>query len=264
MSNAVTTKPGTEVAGISSGRFAALAQQAKDAAAKERPSVSKISLKAGVISYGGNSVKDNRLDVVVLAAVYRNTFYSGRYDSNNIVNPDCFSLAETDEGMEPYNAVHKPEHATCEGCPRAQWGSDLNGGRGKACKQTRRLVLLPASALASEDDVLSGEMAVLDIPVTSVKNYANYVNVLAASIGLPPHAAVTEISTKPDAKTQFKVEFKGIKAVPSDALLDAIEKRRAEATRIGLLGYESSNDAEEALPAAADKGTPVKKAVKKF
>ena len=264
MSNEVAAKPGTEVAGISSGRFAALAQQAKDAAAKERPSISKISLKAGVISYGGNAVKDNRLDVVVLAAVYRNTFYAGRYDANNIVNPDCFSLSETDEDMVPANAVHKPEHPTCAGCPRAEWGSDLNGGRGKACKQTRRLVLLPASALENPEAVLTGEMAMLDIPVTSVKNYANYVNVLAASIGLPPHAAVTEISAKPDAKTQFKVEFKGIRAVPSDALLDAIEKRQPDATRIGLLGYESSNDGEEALPDVTPGAPATKKAPKKF
>ena len=250
--------------GISSGRFAALAQQAKDAAAKERPSLSKISLKSGVISIGGNAVPGNKFPAVVLAAVYRNTFYAGRYDANNIVNPDCFSLSVSDEDMEPANAVHKPEHATCDGCPRAEWGSDLNGGRGKACKQTRRLVLLPASALASVGDVQTAEMAILDIPVTSVKNYANYVNVLAASIGLPPHAAITEISAKPDAKTQFKVDFKGVGPVESDALLDAIEQRQPEATRVGLLGYESSNTEEEALPAAAEKGTPVKKAAKKF
>ena len=260
--NQIVTKPTTEVAGISAGRFASLATAAKEAAATERPSLSKISLKSGVISIGGQAVKDNRFDSVVLASTYRNTFYAGRYDANNIVNPDCFSLAATDAAMVPDAAVTKPVAAKCEGCPNAEWGSDLNGGRGKACKQTRRLVLLPASALADPKEVQTAELAIMDIPVTSVKNYSQYINVLAASIGLPAYAVVTEISAKPDPKTQFKVEFKGIGPVASDALLDAIEARQPEALRIGLIGYEASHDseAEEPLPA----GAPAKKAAKKF
>lgn len=252
----------TAVAAPSQSRLAALAEQAKQAAAAERPSISKISLKSGVISYGGNPVKDNRLDVIILAATYRNTFYKGRYDPNNIQNPNCFSLSESDEGMTPDDVVSEPIHPTCDGCPNREWGSDLNGGRGKACKETRRLVLLPASVLDSEDPVAAikvSELAILDVPVTSVKNYSQYVNILASSIGLPAWAAVTEISAKPDPKTQFKVEFRGIKPAGDDAILDALEARKAEAVRIGLIGYDSTADEseEEEVPAP-------KKGAKKF
>ena len=263
--NQVVNTPSNQIAGLSSERFAALAQQAKDAAAAERPSVSKISLKSGIISFGGQPVKDNRLDVIIVATSYKNAFYKGRYDPNNIVNPDCFAFADSDEAMVPDSNVSKPEHPTCEGCPRAEWGSDLNGGRGKACKETRRIALLPGSVLSEADPVEAikvGELAIVDVPVTSVKNYSQYLNILAASIGLPAHAVLTELSAQPDAKTQFKVMFKGISPVPSDAALDAIEARMPEAKRIVLAGYESSNDAAEGDPLPA--GAAAKKTPKKF
>ena len=248
---------------ISPSRFAALAEQAKVAAASERPNISKINLKAGQITVGGVAVENNKLEAVILAATYRNTFYKGRYDPNNIVNPNCFALSETDDDVVPSPDVTTPEHPTCEGCPRAEWGSDLNGGRGKACKQTRRLVLLPANALESPDTIKIAELAIVDVPVTSVKNYSQYINVLSASIGLPAWAVVTEMSTKPDAKTQFKVEFKGIKAAGGDAVIDALEIRKVEAVRIGLIGYDASNDEEpEKQDAPAKKVT--KKVTKKF
>jgi len=251
----------TAVTTISNDRFAALASQAKQAAAKERPSISKVSLKSGVISFGGTAVKDNRLECIILVATYRNTFYKGRFDPNNIVNPNCFAFGETDVGMVPDPNVTDPVNPTCTGCENGEWGSDLNGGRGKACKQTRRLVIMPASALENgAEGVKVAELAILDVPVTSVKHYSQYVNILAGSIGLPMWACVTEVSAKPDAKTQFSVNFKGISAVPSDDILDALEARKAEALRIGLLGYDKSNDeAEEEAPKPA-----AKKAAKKF
>lgn len=254
MSNAVAT--------ISNERLAALAAAAKQAAAKERPSVSKISLKAGVMSVGGNPCKDNKLEAIILVATYRNTYYKGRYDPNNVVNPNCFAFGETDEALAPHENVSDPINSTCAGCPNAEWGSDPGGGRGKACKQTRRLVLLPAMVLNAENSaeaIKSAEMAILDVPVTSVKNYSQYVNVLAASIGLPMWACVTELWTQPDSKTQFKLNFKGIKAVPSDEMLDAIEARKAEALRIGLLGYEESNSEDEEEPAAPAAAKPAVK-----
>ena len=264
MSNEVIEAKTHAVGTVSTSRLADLAKQAKEAAQKERPSVSKISLKAGIISYGGQPVKDNRLDAIVLASTYRNNFYAGKYDPNNIVNPTCFALGESDEGLAPDAVVSNPVHATCDGCPNREWGSDPGGGRGKACKESRRLVLLPASVLADPDPVAAitrGELAVIDLPVMSVKNYSQYVNVLAASIGLPIWACVTEISTRPDPKSQFRVEFKGISGVDSDALLDALEAKKVEALRIGLIGYDATHDPDEEPPTPA---ASTKKTAKKF
>jgi len=259
------TKPAASAVAVPSARFAALAEAAKAAAAKERPSITKVSLKAGVISIGGQPAPGNRLEGVVLATTYRNTFYPGRYDPNNIVNPKCWALSVTDEGMAPGDTVLKPEHTACESCPRSEWGSDLNGGRGKACKQSRRLVILPADALKGDDFVdriKSAELAILDVPVTSVKNWAQYVNILASTVQLPPWAVVTEFSTKPDPKTQFKLELRGLRGADNEAMLDALESRIAEATRIGLLGYEAAEDDED--PDAPPKAEAKPAGKKKF
>ena len=221
--------------------MAELAKAAKEQSASERPSVSRISLKSGVMSYAGAPVPGNKMEAVVLAATYRNVFYAGRFDANNVVSPNCFALSNTDEGMAPHGNVSHPEHPTCDGCKNNEWGSDPNGGRGKACKQTRRLVLLPADAVAKGvQDVLTAEQAIMDLPVTSVRNYSQFVNSLAASVNVPTYAAIAQISVVPDAKTQFKVMFQPMRVVPSLDLLNAIKRRLEGAISLGLAPYEET------------------------
>lgn len=227
--------------------MAELAREAKDDAAKERPAISKISLKSGVMSYGGTAMPNNKVEAVILVAGYRNAYYAGRFDSNNIVNPNCFALSESDEGMVPHENVREPENATCDGCPKSAWGSDPNGGRGKACKQSRRLVLIPANVLEEgPEKIKTAELAIMDMPVTSVKNYSQFVNTLSVSANVPTYAAVVQISVVPDAKSQFKVLFQAMRVVPTVALLEAIKLRRNEALRIALTPYDDTATKESA------------------
>jgi hypothetical protein len=240
--------------------LAALAAEAKAAAAQERPAVGRISLKSGVMSYAGAPVPGNKMEAVVLAASFRNVWYAGRYDPNNIVNPNCFALSMTDDGMAPHANVSTPPAKSCADCPNNEWGSDPNGGRGKACKQGRRLILIPGHAVEQgPDTVRTAEMAVLDLPVTSVKNYSGYVNTLAASTSMPVYAAVCEISVVPDAKTQFKVQFRAMRVMPSIEHLNAVKSRLEGARALALEPYESSNDEEEDDAPPAKPAAPAKK-----
>ena len=236
----VQVKPASELA-MPADVMAALATEAKDAAALERPAIGRISLKSGAMSYAGAPVPGNKLEAVVLAASFRNVFYAGRYDANNIVSPNCFALSSTDEAMAPHGNVSHPEHPTCAGCKNNEWGSDPNGGRGKACKQTRRLVLLPGHAVdTGVEAVQTAEMAVLDLPVTSVRNYSQFVNALAASANVPTYAAVALISVVPDAKTQFKVLFQPMRVLPSLGMLNAMKGRLDGAKQLSLEPYEET------------------------
>ncbi len=246
--------------------LAELGAHAKEAAAKERPSISRISLKSGVMQYQQQPLPGNNLDVIIIGGAYRNVFYAGRYDPDNIVNPNCFALADESEGMQAHDNVPdanvpadedgaaRETPRACAGCAMGAWNSDPNGGRGKACKQTRRLVLLPASVLDEEgdvvDNILKSEMALLDIPVTSVKNYGNLVNSLAATIGLPVWAVKTNISVTPDARTQFKVNFTPLEPAGGEEVIRALMKRRDEALRISLQPFDGVGG--EADPAAAE------------
>lgn len=250
MSDIVTTQ--ASALALPTDVLAALAAEAKAAAAKERPALGRIGLKSGVMTYAGQPVAGNKMEAIVLCASFRNVWYAGRYDPNNIVNPNCFALSMSDEGMAPHANVSKPANGTCAGCPHDEWGSDPNGGRGKACKQTRRLVLLPGHAMEQGPDALrTAEMAVLDLPVTSVKNYSSYVNTLTASTQMPTYAAVAEISVVPDAKTQFKVNFRPMRVVPSMEHLQAIKSRIDGAQLVALEPYAETADEDDEPPAKA-------------
>ncbi len=63
------------------------------------------------------------------------------------------------------NGVMMPR--SCQGCPFDVFGSDLNGGRGKACKTMRRLYVLTA-----DSDV----PAILNLPPSSLKKWDQFVS----------------------------------------------------------------------------------------
>jgi hypothetical protein len=221
--------------------LAELAAEAKDAAAKERPAVSRLSLKSGVMSYMQQPVAQNKMDVIIISGAYWHKFYSGRYDPNNTVNPTCFAIsADSAEGMEPHDNVEAPVHEDCDNCPNFQWGSDPGGGRGKACKETRRLVVIPAAAAESAELIKSAEMAIIDVPVTSVRNYANYVNTIQATISRPMWAIITTLQVVPDARTQFKLTFTPIAALDNADVLRAVRGRVPEALRAATIPYDEA------------------------
>jgi hypothetical protein len=53
----------------------------------------------------------------------------------------------------------------CEDCPLSQFGSDPKGGRGQACKQQRRILLLRKDRILPE---------VINVPPTSIKSAEQY------------------------------------------------------------------------------------------
>jgi hypothetical protein len=197
------------------------------------------------------------LDVVILSAAYRNVYYAGRFDPNNIVNPNCFSLSDDEHGMLPHPNVEEPEGEACTGCPRGEWGSDPNGGKGKACKQSRRLLLLPADAIDDPEKLATAELAMMDLPVTSQKAYSNLVNTLAAGPKVPVWATIVNITTVPDAKSQFKVVLTPVSVIQDMAAIKAIQARLPEALRISLTPYDETSTSNSAVQMA-------QKANKKF
>jgi len=203
-----------------------------------------LSTKSGILSYRGDPVAGNKLACVILSSPIERLFYSERYDPTKIVPPSCFAIGRVAHEMAPHSSVEKPQHASCEGCPRNEWGSSLQGGKGKACRETRRLLLIPADAITTADTVAKAEVAALRPPVTSLKNYANYVQTLAASIKRPPVAVISEISVVPDAKTQFKVTFNMVKPIAEPGIIKALMQRaEQEVERAIATAGEMGDDA---------------------
>jgi hypothetical protein len=231
-----------------------LRQEAKEVAALHTPSVGKIGLRAGQMTYAGQSVPGNTINVVVLSSAFENAFYSAAFNPNKLSSPDCFALSKDGKAMKPDPIVAEPINAECDTCAHLQWGSDPEGGRGKACKESVRLALLPVGNVQSPEAILNSEIAVMKVPVTSVKNWSNYVTKLSTMHGRPPWAMITKVSVVTDPKTQFKVLFKD-EAMVSGDLLDSLSKRISSADQVLLTPYESTGEVEEgeAITAKPDK-----------
>jgi hypothetical protein len=225
---------------------------------EERSSISTtfLSTKGGILTYRDNPVAGNKMQCIILAAPVERLYYSSRYDPTKIVGPDCYAIDASSIGIKPFDNVPAQQHKTCEGCPKNEWGSSPTGGKGKACRETRRLLILPADAAASANAVAAAELAALRPPVTSIKNYATYIQTIAATLRRPPLAVITEIGVVPDAKTQFKVTFNMIKAIEDQAVIQALIARSKEeiAKTIEAAGSGNVEEGEDTpAPAASDR-----------
>lgn len=234
-------------------RLAGLAQDA----VKTEESVSAgnfLSFKSGQLSYQGNAVQGNALDVIVLDHILENCFYGRRYDPDNPTPPVCYAFGTTEDDLAPHEKSAEPQHETCSGCPMNEFET-ADQGKGKACKNTRRLGLIPADNLDPEA-LESVEVAFAKLPVTSVKGWASYVRTLATLEKKPPLGFVTRLSVVPDAKSQFKVMFNKVEALDEDVLGVVLQRHDEVHDNIAFPYPEAS---EEAPPAKAAKKPAAKR-----
>lgn len=223
-----------------------LAAMASEAVKAEQSSLTTtfLSTQGGQLKYRGDVVAGNKLACVILAAPIERLYYDTRYDPTKIVPPACFAIDASAVGMKPSDASPKKQDTSCEGCPKNEWGSAANGGKGKACRETRRLLLIPADSISSAAAVETAEVAALRPPVTSLKNYANYVQTIAATMRRPPLAVVTEVAVVPDPKTQFKVVFTMVKAIEDQEVLQALMARATKETERAIETAGAMNEVE--------------------
>ena len=231
-----------------------MAAAAAKQASKEKPAgISKaISIRGGVLSIDDNPVEDNELRVIVLASVHENQYYTGAYNPNTPQIPTCYSFGdpeadEPEDSMAPHPDAEEAQSEACANCWANEFGS-ADAGRGKACKNVRRLVMITEDALESADDLSSAEVRILKVPVMSVKNWGQYVrSKLGTEINRPHWAVVTKIKVVPDPKSQFKVQFSFEELINFDQdLYDAMKKKIVEVTEQATQPYQKP--AEEPAP----------------
>jgi len=190
-----------------------MAAEAKAVAKTERVSADRFTLQSGILSYMGNPMPDNQMDVIILTAMSENVYYAGAYDPDNITPPSCFAIGEPGESMVPHELVPEPINDNCRDCDFMKFKSAPNK-KGKACKEKRRLACIPFSEKVEE--LTNGDLAMLTIPVMSVKNWSTYVNMISAKHHRPSWGMVTRIKVVPDPKSQFRVTFQEVAPLGSD------------------------------------------------
>lgn len=94
--------------------------------------------------------------------------------------PECFSM----DAVTPSNNCINKQNDICEDCNQNQFGSDRKGGKGKDCKNMKRLhVLMEGSLLPRR----------LTVPPTSIKAFELYMTGLVDR-GLPYPCVVTNFT----------------------------------------------------------------------
>lgn len=227
-----------------------LAALAVQTAETEKPSSNWISFKSGQLSINGNAVKGNKVECVVIHSIHENQLYKDKYDPNNPSPPICYAFADNDDDLKPHPDSTTPQAASCAECPNNVWGSDPGGGKGKACKNVRRLGIMDKNDLTN---IEKAEVYLAKLPVTSVKNWGTYASQIANVLKLPPLAVITEMSTAPDAKTQFQVNFQLVDKVESSDMIQALLKKRHDVMPLIYQPYDKYIEPPAQQPAVAGK-----------
>ena len=217
-----------------------MAAEAKAVAKTERVSADRFTLSSGILSYMGNAMPDNQMDCIIVSSMAENVYYSGAYDPDNVTPPDCFALGEPGSSMAPHEEVPSPVNEVCATCEFMKFKSAPNK-KGKACKEKRRLAIIPYSD--KPEDLATGDMAMMTIPVMSVKNWSAYVNTISAKHHRPSWGMATRVKVVPDPKSQFRVTFDDV-APLSDELISVVHGRIEAANMMLSTPYEMNPQEE--------------------
>jgi len=165
----------------------------------------KIQLREKEFTLPDGQSSPGPLKIVVLDFVWLMANYPGVYNSNSPQQPNCFAIGrdKPDSGdLKPHESVAKPQAKNCSesSCPKNKWKSSPTGN-GKACKNQRRLIVVPP------DFDESSEGMTIYVSPGGLKNFDAYVTRLKNEHGILPFQAITEVSFDKD-KSYPLLKFK--------------------------------------------------------
>lgn len=227
-------------------RMAALAKRTEDA---EKPTGNFITFRAGQMLFNDAPVPGNKLTGVCIDYIFENAYFPDKFNPAKPASPICYAFGRKDSELKPHAECEEPQNTECDGCIRNAWGSDPDGGRGKACKNTRRLAILHQDSLHSEKEILEAAVAFCKIPVTSVRNWSTFANQCSTVLKVPPLAVITEISVVPHPKNQFEVLFKGSGVITDDEILAALVAKQELVAKNIMVPYpKNQKEGEPVVP----------------
>lgn len=252
-----------------------MAEQAEASFAQEKNALGSgqfFGLASGILTFNGVKIPDSKMAVIILDGIMENAHFAGAYNKDNPTTPDCFAFGRSEKGMEPHESIEEAYSEMCGTpgqpgcCPLNEWKSairqDGTQGKGKACKNMRRLAMIPAGAfiggvfqpITELEHYEDAKAAYMRLPVTSVKAYAAHVADCKSGHTRPPHGVITLVSVFPDADVQVRVEFEVIGRVPNE-LLEVVMARHKKAKEDIFFAYPPPAVKPEPAAAAPVKAT---------
>lgn len=215
-------------------KFASSAKKEKEQAATIAVSGQGIKFGRGWIEVGGQRLKENKLECVIVGYCGLNAWYGKAYDANDTAPPQCYAFADSWNAptMKPHPQAEDPQSESCATCAQNKLGSATTG-KGKACGNRVRFAAILATDLDDASMVATAELANGGISPTNVykvfKPYLDYVN---DELGRPLWSVVTSISSFDDPKQQIRLEFSMVDKIDDDVALTSLEKRNDSIQKI--------------------------------
>lgn len=183
------------------------------------------------------------IDVVIIRAnpAISKVYYTGGYTEGSDAKPECYS----NDGIAPAADAEAPQAKKCAACPHNQWGSRItdNGGKGKACNDSRRIAIAPVSMI--NDPML------IRVPAASLKALAQHADQLKKR-GVAYQAVVTKIGFDYSV-AHPALTFKPVGFIDEDTALKVREMMDSDVVN-NILGIGAVQGVEtDATPAPATK-----------
>lgn len=159
----------------------------------------------------------DQIQVVVVDFYNRNFFYSGPYNPNNIVPPDCYSMGKDKNKMAPEADSPDAQNTDCASCPLNAFKSGANG-TSKACQNRYWLaVLLVDPDNPDAHNAPDAPIYTLDLSPSNLKSFEGAVQHVARALNGPPVKAILTV-TATNVGTYAKVTFSDPMPNPDYAL----------------------------------------------
>lgn len=168
------------------------------------------------------------MEVVVLDIMSSNMFYDRPYDRDNPSPPACYAIGPSPTTLTPSDKSPDRQADTCATCPMNQFGSALTG-KGKACKNTRLLAVVPVNQMENAVD----NIWIMSIPPSSIKSFDSFVHKLAMTHGISPIGVVSEVTL--DQKETFaSPRFKSIRPLTDEELAHVMPLKTEALQRLAI------------------------------
>lgn len=209
-----------------------MAQDAEENMKNVNDAFFRVSIEGGRFKVGGSLIGDKgvEFDAIILREIPVNLFYSTKYDPNEPTSPDCWSLG----GHKPDPGCQNIQSDSCISCKNNRFGTgtgqDGKRSKGKACRNTRRLVL-------KVDGV--DMPVIMTLPPTAIRSLNAYLKKLSSNEPpVPMYAVITKFGF--DSGAQYpKPVLDYASMVPADEYM-AIREYRAGAEVINAMNAFAS------------------------
>lgn len=197
-----------------------------------------ISFKNGNMKVNEQPVPNNTAEVRILAVVAERAWYSTAYDPDVPQTPACYALGPSGA---PSDHAKDPQADLCKECPKNKWGSapprpgSNKPGRGKACRESARVILIPANL-----SLASAPLYQAKFPVTSLNTVDAFVT-KANQLGKLYGEFITTMNVVEDKKSFFKIHL-NIKELLTEVDLETLLRRQEEAHELAMEPYPDFDD----------------------